>query len=844
MFNLRLLPGCWMAVCLVLLNLAGAAPSTAQPPGRWMPVGNMNIPRVSAHAVGLADGRVLVFGGSNASGAVHDAEIFDPNEIDQATGRLGRWVLTGQGGADRTSPAAILLPNGKVYVAGGSSVSSGALRTTLLFDPMVVDPATGRMGTWTSGPALDVGVWAATATLVPSGTSLPDGTTLTRNLVVVAGGRRSSVQDSTIVNTYDADANTSGQVAPMLGARSSHVAALLPDGFILVAGGFESQTGAEVYNLATNQWTGVGSLVPGRYGAASAQLPDGRVVVSGGWSNMQDVRLFNPTGRTWSATANLLIGRHGHHAYSLCDGRVLVTGGSAAGAGSSEIYDPDAPSWMFTPAMVSTLAHRASARLADGRILVAGGSNDGSTANATGAAEMYLSGLTISPEGQSFPAAGGAGTITVESAAGCPWQATTTDDWITITSGAGGTGSGTVDFTVAANAGGARTGSIVIGGLRFTVTQGAVLSTDISIDPVPTFDGWHRTDVTVTLTARSQGGEVQDIVYALSGAQTADGTIAGSTGQIVVTAEGVTELEFYARDTEGHVEEPQTVTIRIDKTLPMIDATVDPPLVAGWNNTAVTVSFTCQDHLSGVALCSGPTTVLDGAAQSVAGTATDRAGNSVTTTVSNINVDRTPPVITFTGNQGVYYLDETIAITCTATDALSGVASETCSDISGPASTFGLGSHEFTATATDVAGNTRTAIVSFQVRRRPCADDVTHLFEIQKFKLDPDSSQAPRTVEAQFSYVGSTPLAGPVWVVVDGGLGAGQVINEAGVTACTTPRGSPYFRDNIADEERYSRGEEGEVDFQFTSPEAARQALLQFATKRYTLRFLQGTNPR
>jgi Viral BACON domain/Putative binding domain, N-terminal len=79
---------------------------------------------------------------------------------------------------------------------------------------------------------------------------------------------------------------------------------------------------------------------------------------------------------------------------------------------------------------------------------------------------------TINPASQSVAAAGGAATsVAVTSPAGCAWTATTAATWISITSGASGTGNGSVAFTAAANVGPLRTGTIAIAGQNHTVTQ-------------------------------------------------------------------------------------------------------------------------------------------------------------------------------------------------------------------------------------------------------------------------------------------------------------------------------------------------------------------------------------
>jgi Putative binding domain, N-terminal/Viral BACON domain len=76
---------------------------------------------------------------------------------------------------------------------------------------------------------------------------------------------------------------------------------------------------------------------------------------------------------------------------------------------------------------------------------------------------------------QSFSGAGGAGTpILITATSGCAWTAATSATWITGVMPGSGTGSGTVNFSVAANPNGTpRTGTLTIAGQTFTVTQAA-----------------------------------------------------------------------------------------------------------------------------------------------------------------------------------------------------------------------------------------------------------------------------------------------------------------------------------------------------------------------------------
>src|SRR5207247_1211707 len=58
---------------------------------------------------------------------------------------------------------------------------------------------------------------------------------------------------------------------------------------------------------------------------------------------------------------------------------------------------------------------------------------------------------TISPTSQTLTSAGGPATVNVTAAGACNWTAVSTATWITVSSGASGSGNGTVALNVAAN---------------------------------------------------------------------------------------------------------------------------------------------------------------------------------------------------------------------------------------------------------------------------------------------------------------------------------------------------------------------------------------------------------
>ena len=79
---------------------------------------------------------------------------------------------------------------------------------------------------------------------------------------------------------------------------------------------------------------------------------------------------------------------------------------------------------------------------------------------------------SLSATSKTFGASGGDGSVDLTATAGCPWTAWSNVSWITITSGASGSGSGSVGFRVAANTTGAqRTGTVMIDGQVLTTFQ-------------------------------------------------------------------------------------------------------------------------------------------------------------------------------------------------------------------------------------------------------------------------------------------------------------------------------------------------------------------------------------
>jgi len=198
------------------------------------------------------------------------------------------------------------------------------------------------------------------------------------------------------------------------------------------------------------------------------------------------------------------------------------------------------------------------------------------------------------------------------------------------------------------------------------------------------------------------------------------GTLGGSTsfalavngsGQVVggsTTAAGQTHAVLWQTQVDAS---PPVVTPHVTGTLGS----------GGWYVSDVSVSWTVSDPESEVTSTSGcdPSSVTaDTAGVSFTCSATS-AGGTASASTGTIKRDATNPTVTYAGNAGTYGLVDMVAITCTAADNLSGVASSTCAGASGPAWAFGAGSHTLSATATDNAGNLGSATATFTVTVTP-----------------------------------------------------------------------------------------------------------------------------
>ena len=356
----------------------------------WSPTGAMNQPRGGHAATLLANGSVLVSGGSIAGDPWHtgSAELYDP--------ATRRWTSTGELLVGRSSHTALLMPDGRVFVAGGTT--RGGIATA---SAEIYDPATGR---WTPTGAMHTQRAGHTMTLLASGA------------VLVVGGSNENYHydDRPLSSTeiYDPASGAWSRAADLGVGRISHTATHLPDDTVLVAGGstkveYHGYTAtAEIYDPRSQAWRAAGQFsaplatyagLPGRSHSAATLLADGSVLLVGGHSDCRRVLDGAPyylcsyaatdryvPGAGWAAAANLNGARNSHTITRMAGGYLLVAGGDDWTPGwphplldTTEVYDPESATWKRSSSLGTARYAHTATLLADGTVLVAGGFNDG-----------------------------------------------------------------------------------------------------------------------------------------------------------------------------------------------------------------------------------------------------------------------------------------------------------------------------------------------------------------------------------------------------------------------------------------------------------------------------------
>jgi hypothetical protein len=337
---------------------------------------------MDAAAVRLADGRVLVAGGSPREGisnpVLASAELYDPT--------TGTFAPTGSLKTARSAATAVLLADGRALILGGFGCPPKPTRCAPdepgsfgsgLASAELYDPATG---TFTAAGSMATERQDATALPMPDGR------------VLVLGW-------DTLVEAYDPARGRFVRVGSLLKKYVGWTATLLPSGKVLVIGKWYTPE-AELFDPATGRSTAISmanlpDLKNMDTTATATLLPTGNVLVfATGYllnydpaaNTFTELGTASEPGKRWfSARATLL-----------ADGEVLYAGGvieptGSPGQGSvtksAGLFDPVTGFHLIHPMVVGRTDHCAI-MLADGSVLFAGGENDSS--KVLSSAELFI----------------------------------------------------------------------------------------------------------------------------------------------------------------------------------------------------------------------------------------------------------------------------------------------------------------------------------------------------------------------------------------------------------------------------------------------------------------------
>lgn len=437
-----------------------------------------------------------------------------------------------------------------------------------------------------------------------------------------------------------------------------------PNGRIYVFGGtFNGGTNrAQIYDPGTKQWY-LGATMPALvYGAAAAVGTYGRIYVAGGSSTgllgpgISDwLQIYDPATDAWTLGTPLPNPTWTPGAAAAIDGRIYVFGGDGT-LTRVQIYNPSTDSWSFGAPMPGPRFELAAVTGPDSRMYVIGG--------------MWFAALA---------------TMDIYDPP--------TNTW---TSGAPMSRPRN-NLAAAVDADG-----------RIYAIGGS--TTYSATDPMSSVESYDYT----TNTWRAE--PAMNVARAIHGAGLAgDGHLYAISGRGVQTVEA---LGASANNAPGSCGAPRPIDEKDDdNTPPVITADVSGTLGDNdWYVSNVVVSWTVTDGESGVTSSSGcdaTTLTADASGETLTCGATSEGGSASESVT--IKLDKTAPTVTYAGSAGTYTVAQTVNITCSAGDNLSGVASHTCADITGAAYTFGAGNHTYSASATDYAGNVESGSVTFTV---------------------------------------------------------------------------------------------------------------------------------
>lgn len=341
------------------------------PPGEWS--AKVSLPVTAIHTVMLKTGEVMLWSRHDA-GQHGTPHIFNPT--------TGASRMVADPGYDIFCAGHVVLPDGRVFVAGGHITDGAGEKKASIYDP--------QANTWVPVPDMNAGRWYPTVTLLPSGDVLVLGGTFKND----PNNKNEQPQMNTLPQVFEVKANKwrGLSTAPTGGAPDwadyYPWAAVAPDGKVLVAG--PQKTARFLDTNGTGQWTdaAASALLYRDYGSA-VEYSDGKILITGGnprdntivpSASAQTIEMI--AGATFQDVTPMTFGRRHHNLVLLPDGTVFVVGGSStagfqdlAGAVfTPEIWNPTTNIWTPQAKHAFPLLYHSNALLLPtGQVLVTGG---------------------------------------------------------------------------------------------------------------------------------------------------------------------------------------------------------------------------------------------------------------------------------------------------------------------------------------------------------------------------------------------------------------------------------------------------------------------------------------
>ena len=348
----------------------------------WSPAGQMTQARSGAAAVLLANGQVLITGGTDHSGIPQaTTEVYNP--------LTGAFTAAPAMNVPRANHAAIVLKTGDVLVTGGLTAGGGYSDSAEIY-------------------SVSSQQWTVLSSSIGTGLAYHAMAQLSDGNVLIAGGTSTTKVVGSIV-LYNLTNKTFTPIATMLTPRTNAVAAATRDGRVLIAGGTDINgavlASTEIFVYSTSTLTGTVSAGPTmtspRVGATATSTYDGVAVIDGnnGQNDLGTAEIFSQ----WTNTFQVVTGgtpRSQHFSALLPNnGGILVMGGT--GGTAVDLLQPwannKAGAFLATSASPVNLNEGFGSPASLGSLLAGGGMSPFASA-----AEVYLF-PTISTDKSDYP---------------------------------------------------------------------------------------------------------------------------------------------------------------------------------------------------------------------------------------------------------------------------------------------------------------------------------------------------------------------------------------------------------------------------------------------------------